>query len=87
FAADHDLGDGTKLRFAYSRTLGRPTPGDIAQPETISCGVEDEEAGGPDCSIRRGNPNLRPRRADNLDVGAEYYFGTHSVIAVAAFAK
>ncbi|WP_426261636.1 TonB-dependent receptor [Sphingomonas sp. DC1100-1] len=87
FAADHDLGDGTKLRFAYSRTLGRPTPGDIAQPETISCGVEDEEAGGPDCSIRRGNPNLRPRRADNLDVGAEYYFGTHGVIAVAAFAK
>ncbi|WP_312489789.1 TonB-dependent receptor [Sphingomonas sp.] len=87
FAADHNLPDGTKLRFAYSRTLGRPTPGDIAQPETVTCGEDDEEAGGPECSVRRGNPDLRPRRSDNFDVGTEYYFGKHGVIGVAAFAK
>jgi TonB-dependent receptor len=87
FNAMHDLGEGAKLRFSYSRTLGRPTPGDIAQPRTLTCGDTDEESGGPECSIRQGNPDLRPRRSDNLDVGAEYYFGSHGVLGFAAFAK
>lgn len=87
FNAMHALSDGTRLRFAYSRTLGRPTPGDIAQPRTLTCGDTDEDNGGPECSIRQGNPDLRPRRSDNLDIGAEYYFGTHGVLGFAAFAK
>ena len=87
FNVMHDLGEGAKLRFSYSRTLGRPTPGDIAQPRTVTCGDTDEDVGGPECSIRQGNPGLRPRRSDNLDVGAEYYFGKHGVLGFAAFAK
>ena len=90
FNAMHDLPDGTKLRFAYSRTLGRPTPGDIAQPRVLNCRDGDEDAGGgesSECSVRQGNPKLRPRRSDNLDFGAEYYFGKHGVLGFAAFAK
>lgn len=85
FQATHDVGDRLRLRASYSRTLGRPIPGDIARAESVTCGVDDD--GGTDCAISRGNPNLRPRQSDNFDVGLERYFGRNGVIAVAAFAK
>ncbi len=85
FTGIRDFAGGNKLRFAYSRTLGRPTPGNIAQPQTVNCGAE--EGGGADCSISRGNPDLRPRRSDNLDVQLEHYFHREGIISLGAFAK
>lgn len=85
FTGIQDFAGGNKLRFAYSRTLGRPTPGNIAQPQTINCGAE--ERGAADCSISRGNPDLRPRRSDNLDVQLEHYFHREGIISLGAFAK
>jgi iron complex outermembrane recepter protein len=80
-----DIASDGKLRFSYSRTLGRPTPGNIAQPETVNCGTTDD--GGPDCFISRGNPDLRPRRSDNLDVQVERYFDSKGLVSLGAFAK
>ncbi|RZM34001.1 MAG: TonB-dependent receptor, partial [Sphingomonas sp.] len=85
FTGIQDFDGGNKLRFAYSRTLGRPTPGNIAQPQTVNCGAE--EGGAADCSISRGNPDLRPRRSDNLDVQLEHYFHREGIISLGAFAK
>ena len=80
-----DLGANGKLRLSYSRTLGRPTPGNIAQPRTVNCGAA--EGAGTDCYISQGNPDLRPRRSDNLDLQIERYFGHQGVIALGGFAK
>ena len=71
--------DNRRLKFGYSRTLGRPNPNEIAQIETI-----DEV----DYEISRGNPRLRPRVSDNLEVGIEQYFGNGDGIFTASlFAK
>ncbi|RYG17661.1 TonB-dependent receptor, partial [bacterium] len=54
-----------RLKAAVSQTLGRPNP------ETIAT-VEDVDA--TDFTIVRGNPDIKPRRATNFDLGGEYYF-------------
>ncbi|MFC4727641.1 TonB-dependent receptor [Coralloluteibacterium thermophilus] len=83
FNVVHDLGEAWKLRGSVSRTIGRPSPGNIAQAESRTCG---EETTG--CSISRGNPDLDPRRADNYDLALEHYFpGGNALIALTAFRK
>jgi len=82
FNVGHDLGENWKLRGSVSRTIGRPTPGQLAQAESRTCG---EETSG--CSITRGNPDLDPRRADNYDLAIERYFGGSALVALTAFRK
>lgn len=66
--------EDTQLRFSFSRTLGRPNPSSIAAAQFISCSngseVEDDER----CTLTRGNPQLRPQRADNLDLDLQHRF-------------
>jgi len=79
----HAFSDNWRLRGSISRTIGRPTPGHIAQAESRNCG--DEVTG---CSINRGNPDLQPRRADNYDLSIERYFDSgKALIALSAFRK
>lgn len=79
----HDLSDSWKLRGSVSRSIGRPTPGSIVQPETQTCGE-----GVTGCTISRGNPDLKPRKANNFDLALEHYFnGGDSLIALTAFHK
>ncbi|RPE79705.1 TonB-dependent receptor [Vulcaniibacterium tengchongense] len=82
FNVVHDFNRDWKLRASASRTIGRPTPGHLAQAESRTCG--DETTG---CSITRGNPELKPRRADNYDLALERYFGGSALIALTAFRK
>lgn len=83
FNVVHDLNEHWKLRGSFSRTIGRPTPGDIAQAESETCG---EDTSG--CTITRGNPDLKPRRARNYDVALERYFdGGNALVALTAFRK
>lgn len=83
FNVVHDLDESWKLRGSVSRTIGRPTPAQIVQAETENCG--EDFAG---CSISRGNPELRPRRAKNLDLALEHYFpGGEALVALTAFRK
>ncbi|MBN2972706.1 outer membrane beta-barrel protein [Roseomonas aeriglobus] len=81
----HDFDQNLRLRASYSRTLGRPVPGDIARVESVTCGLDDD--GDTDCVISRGNIDLRPRQSDNFDIGIERYLGGDGIIGLTAFAK
>lgn len=67
-----------QVKAAYSRTLGRPAFEQIARAED-----RDDE----DLTISRGNPDLKPRVADNFDLAAEYYFGGNGLISLGGFYK
>jgi TonB-dependent receptor len=64
----YELADHLFVRAAYGRALGRPNPSDL----TITT-VENINQEGI-LEIRRGNPDLQPRIADNYDLALEYYF-------------
>lgn len=73
------------IRMAYSKTLGRPNPGDLVSTfsETLP---GDSESGL--LEIRRGNPDLEPRVSDNLDLSVEYFFnGGEGLLSAAVFSK
>jgi iron complex outermembrane receptor protein len=72
------LTDNFRIKAAYSRTLGRPAFGDIARAENVN--VQN-------LTISRGNPDLKPRRSDNFDLAAEYYFGDSGLISLGGFYK
>ena len=73
------LSPAFRLKAAYSRSLGRPAFEDIAQAESR----DDVEL-----SISKGNPDLKPRKSDNFDLTAEYFFnGGDGIITVGAFYK
>lgn len=75
----HSFTDDLRLKASYSRTLGRPAPEDLARPETRN---------DTSFTISRGNPDLKPRVADNLDLALEYYFnGSNGLVSIGAFAK
>lgn len=64
-------------RFAAYKTVVRPRLSQIAPSFTVN---EDNEA-------EFGNPDLKPFRAWNLDVGFEYYFSNNGALSVGAFYK
>jgi TonB-dependent receptor len=67
---------GLVLRTAGYKSLVRPRPAQVA-PRGV---FEDNEA-------EFGNPNLRPFRAWNFDLSAEYYFGSNAAISAGFFYK
>ncbi|WP_258072149.1 TonB-dependent receptor domain-containing protein [Xanthomonas arboricola] len=71
-----------KLRIAGSRTIGLPTYVDIGQNSSPVVDVTG-------FTINRSiaNPQLRPRRADNLDLSLEWYPDRDSQLSVALFHK
>lgn len=77
-----DITPALKLRLAGSRTIGLPTYGDIGQnssPVVDTTGL----------TINRSiaNPQLRPRRSDNLDLSLEWYPDQDAQLSVALFHK
>ncbi|KPL66752.1 hypothetical protein SZ64_00725 [Erythrobacter sp. SG61-1L] len=78
------LADDLRLKLAFSQTLGRPNPEQVAKSgESVSFNADDELT-----SATRGNPDLKPRRSSNLDGALEYYFsGRKNLIMVGAFYK
>lgn len=82
--ASLDVTDAFKLRFGAGQTLGRPDYSDYARTESIMEPDELQRS----ITINRGNPDLRPRMANNYDVSAEYYFGSgKSMLSAALFHK
>lgn len=74
-----DLTGALRLKASYSRTIGRPAPEDIARPTTRN---------DTSFTIARGNPDLKPRRADNFDLAAELYFnGSQGLVSLGGFWK
>jgi len=77
----YDVTPSLKVRAAYSKAIGRPNQTDLAGGETRT-----ETAG--IVSVSRPNPTLKPRRADNFDLSAEYYFdGNNGLISAGVFHK
>ncbi|MGE4304823.1 MAG: TonB-dependent receptor [Novosphingobium sp.] len=77
----YDVTSSLKLRAAYGKAIGRPNQTDLAGGEarTETAGI---------VTISRPNPNLKPRRADNFDLSAEYYFpGNNGLISAGLFHK
>lgn len=65
----YDLTDTIRLRSAYSKSIGRVPFNSIAPVgETLT-------DNGASVTISRSNPDLLPRRADNVDVAVDWYFG------------
>ncbi len=62
-------------RFSTSRTMARPELGMMA-------GVDLRDVQG---TGNVGNPNLRPIRANNFDLGVEWYFAPKSMLSAGAF--
>jgi len=79
--ARYDMGHDVVLRGAYARTLTRPGMGSLSPGEILT--VTGDTTG----TVRRGNPNLDPYYANNLDVGAEWYFSAEGLIALNLFYK
>lgn len=73
------IAGGLRLKAAYSRSIGRPNPRDLARPETR----DDARR-----TISRGNPGIRPRQADNFDLGLEAFFnGDSGLLSLSLFRK
>jgi TonB-dependent receptor len=75
-----NLNEKTVLRFAASKTMTRPAPGDIAPNESLNVNAD---------TLTRGNPNLAPYFAQQADIGLEWYFGDEGlgVVATNVWAK
>lgn len=73
-----DLNDQTVLRFSASRGVTRPSLSDLAPSETVS-------AVNP--TVTKGNPDLKPYLATQLDLSLEWYFAKESLVSLAVFNK
>jgi len=78
-SARYDVSAQWVLRGAYARTLTRPNPVSTAPTESIQ--------GIPNGTGNRGNPNLVPYYAHNLDLGGEWYFSSEGLLALNVFYK
>lgn len=78
------LTDDLILRFAYSRSLGRPGLAQISPGLNI---IRSDAEPGFDGFGTSGNPALDPVRSDNFDASLEWYYDKGSFLSLAAFQK
>ncbi|MDP5278965.1 TonB-dependent receptor [Sphingomonas sp. DG1-23] len=74
------LTDNLLLRFAASKVMTRPTLSDLSPRQSIQTNPGNE-------TISRGNPDLQPFRAKQVEFGAEWYFTQDSLLSGAVFYK
>lgn len=77
----YEIQDDITLRAGFNQSIGRPDPRDLARQESIT------EGDGGDIIINRGNPDLKPRKANNYDLGLDYTIGEGEFASVAVFYK
>ena len=78
-AVNYDMTEAVKLRLSYAKAIGRPNPSDLGTNETL-----DQN----NLTLSRGNPDLKPREADNFDLSVEYYLpGGQGALTAATFYK
>lgn len=74
----YDAGEDWVLRLAATKTISRPSFGDIAPRLTVN-GEEEE--------VDVGNPELDPYKSTNLDFSAEKYLGQTGIVSLGLFHK
>ncbi len=67
------------VRAAWTNTIGRPDYGSLAATETLNFD-------GSQPTLSRGNPGLKARESEGLDLSVEYY-PTDGMISLAVFSK
>lgn len=77
--------DDLVFRVAYSRTLGRPTFGQLKISGTLT--ATPLANGQFDGELSEGNVDLQPYVSDNLDATAEWYFAQGGLLSAGAFYK
>jgi iron complex outermembrane recepter protein len=75
-----DLTDQLLFRFAASRVMSRPTLTDLSPAQSILTNPGNEQ-------ITRGNPDLLPFRASQIEAGLEWYLNRFSLLSGAVFYK
>lgn len=81
-AGFYETGARSKLRFGLSQTIGRPRPDQMAFRGSVL-----NTSASPN-TLNRSNPELKPRRSDNFDLGHEWVLdGGRSMVAIAFFGK
>lgn len=77
--ARYSLTPALRLKAGISRTMGRPNPETIATAERV-----DET----ELTISRGNPQIKPLRSTNFDLGVEHFFnGGQGMATITGFYK
>lgn len=78
-SAVYEIADDFQIRFAASRTMTRPNPGNMSA---------NVDFGDPTVSTATlGNPALKPYFSNNYDIGFEYYTGGEGYFGVTMFRK
>ncbi|WP_082521315.1 MULTISPECIES: TonB-dependent receptor [unclassified Sphingopyxis] len=76
-----EFGGGLQARFNYSKTLSRPSFGQLNPGLSYVVSyvntIQNSGSG--------GNPDLRPQKADSFDASLEYYFGRSNYVSVVGF--
>lgn len=86
FDVVHHFPQDVTMHASYSQSIGRPAPGQIAMAASESCG--DDDSGGADCTISKGNANLKPRRSQNFDISVDKWFNRgNGMVSLAFFSK
>jgi iron complex outermembrane recepter protein len=78
-----DFDDGNIVRLGIAKTMARPRVDDMRA--AASAGVSDTTPY--KWSGSGGNPQLKPWRADSIDIAYEHYFGKASYVSIAGFYK
>lgn len=73
-------------RFSFSRTLSRPSYGDLFASRTAGA-PNDATAVGGVAGGSTGNPDLDPITSDNFDLSLEWYFKPDSYVSIGFFDK
>ncbi|TGX53427.1 TonB-dependent receptor [Sphingomonas gei] len=75
------FGGGLQARFNYSKTLSRPSFGQLNPGLSYVVSyvntIQNSGSG--------GNPDLKPQKADSYDASLEYYFGRSNYVSAVAF--
>lgn len=75
------FGGGLQSRFNYSKTLSRPSFGQLNPGLSYVVSyvntIQNSGSG--------GNPDLKPQKADSFDASLEYYFGSSNYVSAVAF--
>jgi len=76
-----NFGGGFQARLNYSKTLSRPSFGQLNPGLSYVVSyvntIQNSGSG--------GNPDLRPQKADSFDASLEYYFGRSNYVSAVAF--
>lgn len=78
---NYDFTDDVVVRFAAAKVMSRPDYDFLSARKSGYC------AAATGCKGSEGNPNLKPYRATQYDLSAEWYFNESSILSFAYFYK